>query len=170
LPALDRPAEILTRNQTIKLGGFSTMRSIVSIGLFVVAALWAITSQAGENPEAILYKTPNCGCCEGHADYLRRYGYKVTVKPSHNMPQIKKLAGVPTSLEGCHTIKISGYVVEGHVPANVLDKLLSERPKIKGISLPGMPQGSPGMSGHKSAPFAIYEIDSSVTPKVYVVE
>ena len=146
------------------------MRSIVSIGLFVVAALWAITSQAGENPEAILYKTPNCGCCEGHADYLRRYGYKVTVKPSHNMPQIKKLAGVPTSLEGCHTIKIGGYVVEGHVPANVLDKLLSERPKIKGISLPGMPQGSPGMSGHKSAPFAIYEIDSSVTPKVYVVE
>jgi hypothetical protein len=146
------------------------MRSIVSIGLFVVAALWAITSQAGENPEAILYKAPNCGCCEGHADYLRRYGYKVTVKPSHNMPQIKKLAGVPTSLEGCHTIKIGGYVVEGHVPANVLDKLLSERPKIKGISLPGMPQGSPGMSGHKSAPFAIYEIDSSVTPKVYVVE
>ena len=146
------------------------MRSIVSIGLFVIAVLWAITSQAGEKPEAILYNTPNCGCCEGHADYLRGYGYKVTAKPSHNMSQTKKLAGVPASLEGCHTIKIGGYVVEGHVPVNVLDKLLSERPKIKGISLPGMPQGSPGMSGHKSAPFVIYEIDSSVTPKVYVVE
>lgn len=146
------------------------MRKLVSISFIYVVLLWGIPAQAGDKPEAMLYKTPNCGCCEGYASYLRQHGYKVTVKPSHNMSLIKRQASVPERLEGCHTTKIGGYVVEGHVPVKSLDKLLRERPKIKGISLPGMPQGSPGMSGRKSAPFAIYEIDKSARPKVYTVE
>lgn len=125
---------------------------------------------AGEKPEAVLYKTPNCGCCEGYADYLRQNGYKVTVKPSHDMPLIKKSAGVPETLEGCHTTMIDGYVVEGHVPVGPIEKLLRERPKIRGISLPGMPQGSPGMTGTKTEPFTVYEIGKSPAPKVYAVE
>jgi hypothetical protein len=64
---------------------------------------------------------------------------------------------VPPEFEGCHTIEIGGYVVEGHVPATIIRKLLKERPKIRGISLPGMPDGSPGMSGIKREPFVVYE-------------
>jgi hypothetical protein len=82
---------------------------------------------------------------------------------------LNKQHGVPENLEGCHTTLIGGYVVEGHVPVKTLDRLLTERPKIKGVSLPGMPQGSPGMTGRKSAPFTIYEL-SPGTPRVYAVE
>ena len=140
------------------------------------AAVAAVTllampiSHSAEKPEATLYKTPDCGCCEGYADYLRQNGYKVTVKPSHDMPLIKKMAGVPETLEGCHTTMLDGYVVEGHVPVGPIDRLLRERPQIRGISLPGMPQGSPGMSGIKAEPFTIYEIGTTATPKVYAIE
>lgn len=145
------------------------LRTIFSLFLLTQIIMGAPVL-AGERPEAVLYKTPNCGCCEGYASYLRENGYQVTVKPSHDMPMIKKLAGVPEALEGCHTTMIDGYVVEGHVPVAAVGKLLEDRPKIRGISLPGMPQGSPGMSGRKSAPFTIFEIKDGASDKVFAVE
>ncbi len=72
--------------------------------------------------------------------------------------------------EGCHTMLVDNYIVEGHVPLKTLNKLLTERPPIKGISLPGMPMGSPGMTGRKTAPFTMFEISGDATPKVYAVE
>jgi hypothetical protein len=118
---------------------------------------------------ATLYKNPQCGCCETYADYLRDNGFEVTVEPTHDLPLMKRQYGVPGELEGCHTTLIDGYVVEGHVPVNSVIRLLTERPDIKGISLPGMPAGSPGMFGEKSVPFTIYEIGDGPT-KVYGVE
>lgn len=136
----------------------------------IVVAMAAIGSiQAAEKPPAVLYKNPQCGCCEEYAKYLRTNGYDVTVKPTHDMPLIKKMNGVSEQMEGCHTMMVGGYVVEGHVPVKTLNKLLAERPNIKGISLPGMPQGSPGMSGRKTEPFQIYEL-SGTGSKVYAVE
>lgn len=140
----------------------------------VFAAMFALAmappvASAGEKPPATLYKNPQCDCCEGYADYLRQNGYRVTVKPTHDLSLINKQHGVPENLEGCHTTLIDGYVVEGHVPVKTLNKLLTERPNIKGISLPGMPQGSPGMVGRKTEPFKIYEL-SRGTPRVYAVE
>jgi hypothetical protein len=132
-------------------------------------AVASTVASAEETPPATLYKNPQCDCCEGYADYLRQNGYTVTVKPTHDLSLINKQHGVPENLEGCHTTLIGGYVVEGHVPAKTLSRLLTERPNIKGISLPGMPQGSPGMTGRKSEPFTIYEI-SRGTPRVYAVE
>ena len=96
-------------------------------------------------------------------------GFKITVKETHDMSLIRRQHGVPEKLDGCHIMIIDGYVVEGHVPAASIKKLLAERPKIKGISLPGMPDGSPGMTGRKSEPFTIYEI-SDGEPKVFAVE
>ena len=93
----------------------------------------------------VLYKNPQCGCCEGYADYLRENGYKITVKPTHNLTTISREAGVPKRLQGCHTMLIDGYVVSGHVPVSIVDQLLAKRPAITGITLPGMPMGSPGM-------------------------
>lgn len=116
-----------------------------------------------------LYKNPQCSCCEAYADYLRDSGFKVTVKPTHNLSLMSREAGIPDDFQGCHLAYIDDYAVSGHVPVNVVNRLLSERPAIKGITLPGMPEGSPGMTGTKSEPFTIYEI-SRGAPKVYVAE
>ena len=83
-----------------------------------------------------MYKQPFCGCCDGHADHLRANGYQVAVVQTDNLTFIKKKYGVPQQFEGCHTTVIGGYVVEGHVPATIVRKLLKERPPIRGISLP----------------------------------
>jgi hypothetical protein len=126
-------------------------------------------AKAEQRYGATLYKTPQCGCCEAYADHLRESGFEVTVEPTEDLTRIKRQYGVPGPLEGCHTTLVEGYVVEGHVPINALLRLLTERPDIKGISLPGMPAGSPGMSGEKTGPFTIFEIGGG-EPKVYAVE
>jgi len=135
---------------------------------FLAAALLPVLAFA--DPATVtMYVNPQCGCCEGHAKHLRENGFKVTVTPTHNMSLIRRQHGVPEKFEGCHIAFVDGYIVEGHVPAGVIKKLLTERPKIKGISLPGMPEGSPGMSGMKAAPFEILEI-SDGPAKVFAVE
>jgi hypothetical protein len=137
--------------------------------IILVVALSSGPSKAEQPFSATLYKNPQCGCCEGYADYLRENGFEVSVKPTHDLPLLHSQYGVPEPLVGCHTTLVDGYVVEGHVPIAAVLRLLSERPDIKGISLPGMPAGSPGMSGEKTAPFTIYEIRDG-EPKVYAVE
>lgn len=138
--------------------------------LMLAVALLAGAAVARAEPVAVtMYKNPQCGCCEEYAKYLRQHGFKVTVTPTHNMSMISRQNGVPEELAGCHTMLIGGYVVEGHVPVGAINKLLNQRPNIKGISLPGMPGGSPGMSGVKAAPFEVLEI-SEGPAKVYAVE
>ena len=131
------------------------------------------TAAHAEEPAkaATLYKNPQCGCCETYAAYLRDNGFDVAVKPTHQLAAISRKAGVPSELEGCHTMFVDGYVVDGHVPVAVIRKLLTDRPPIAGITLPGMPTGSPGMSGTKTAPFVIYALpkDGSA-PTVYATE
>ena len=120
---------------------------------------------------ATLYKNPQCGCCENYAAYLRQNGFDVEVKPTNDLAQISSEAGVPAQLEGCHTMFVDGYVVDGHVPVGTINKLLTERPAIAGITLPGMPMGSPGMSGEKTAPFTIYGVTKDgAEPTVYATE
>ena len=108
--------------------------------------------------QGTLYKSPDCTCCEGHAQYLKRNSIRVSVIETPDLSSVKKEHGVPVELEGCHTILLDGYVIEGHVTINSIRKLLRERPAIKGISLPGMPLGAPGMGGSKEGPFVVYEI------------
>lgn len=142
---------------------------------FLVLAALLMTGgaavRAQEVPKATLYKNPQCTCCEGYADYLRRDGLDVTVKPTNDLAMISHNAGVPERLEGCHTMFIDGYVIDGHVPVDIVRRLLKERPSIVGITLPGMPAGSPGMVGKKSAPFVVYALpkDGSA-PTVYAQE
>lgn len=121
--------------------------------------------------KATLYKNPQCGCCEGYAAYLRDNGFEVEVKPTHNLAEISRKAGVPEQLEGCHTIFVDGYVVDGHVPVNIVRKMLTNKPPIAGITLPGMPLGSPGMTGAKTAPFVVYAVTKDgKSPTVYAKE
>jgi hypothetical protein len=134
------------------------------ISAMVVLALATLPVAAEEKAKATLYKNPDCTCCERYADYLRANDFDVTVIEHPNMTLIKQKYGVSEDLEGCHTTLIEGYVVEGHVPVAALKRLLSEKPAIKGISLPGMPEGSPGMTGTKEGPFEILSITGKAGP------
>ena len=116
----------------------------------------------------MLYKTPSCECCAGYAAYLRQHGFAVTVKESEDLAALSAKAGIPGELEGCHTAFIGNYVVDGHVPIEAVQKLLAEQPPIKGLTLPGMPPGSPGMPGSKQAPFIVYAIDREGKSSPYV--
>ncbi len=119
----------------------------------------------------VLYKNPECSCCEGYAAYLRQNGFEVEVNATNDLAEISQKAGVPEKLQGCHTMFVEGYVVDGHVPVKVIRKLLSERPAIAGITLPGMPAGSPGMTGRKSEPFTIYAVNKDgAAPTVYATQ
>jgi hypothetical protein len=118
--------------------------------------------------QATLYKNPQCSCCEGYAQYLDKNGFKVDVKPTNDLAEISQKAGVPEDLEGCHTMFVDGYVVDGHVPVGVIRKLLAEKPAIAGITLPGMPSGSPGMTGPKTGTWTIYAVTKDgKPPKVF---
>lgn len=95
--------------------------------------------------EIVVYKSATCGCCNKWIDHLTEAGYDVTAHDSEEMSQYKASVGVPARLQSCHTAMIDGYVIEGHVPAREIGKLLTERPDAIGLSVPGMPSGSPGM-------------------------
>ena len=99
---------------------------------------------------------------------MRQHGFTVTVKESEKLAAMSTKAGIPGELEGCHLAFLGGYVVSGHVPIEVIDKLLAERPQIKGLALPGMPLGSPGMSGDKQEPFKVYAIGSDGKAELYM--
>jgi hypothetical protein len=134
---------------------------------FLGAALTLLTStlHAVAAPiKAILYKNPQCTCCEGYAAYLRQNGFEVDVKPTNDLAEISRKAGVPEKYQGCHTMFVDGYVVDGHVPVEIVRKLLTERPAIAGITLPGMPNGSPGMTGEKTQTFVIYAVTKDGKP------
>jgi hypothetical protein len=122
--------------------------------------------------EAVLYRDPDCGCCGDYADHLRAHGHAVRVVATGDLARIKREHGVPEALRSCHTTLVGGYVVEGHVPVGVVERLLAERPAIRGVALPGMPLGSPGMLGPKSEPFVIYALPwrAAGSPTVYAVE
>ena len=118
-----------------------------------------------------LYKNPQCGCCESYAQYLDRNGFKVDVKPTNDLAEISRKAGIPEDLQGCHTSFIGSYVVDGHVPVKTIRKLLAEKLAIVGITLPGMPPGSPGMTGDKTGSLIIYAVSKDgAPPRVFDVD
>jgi hypothetical protein len=117
---------------------------------------------------AVMYKNPQCSCCEAYAAYLEKNGFKVDIKPVNNLSQISGDAGVPAGIEGCHTLMVDGYVVDGLVPVDIVKKLLTERPAITGIALAGMPTGAPGMGGEKTETWTIYAFTTDgKAPTVY---
>ncbi len=98
-----------------------------------------------ELPLAIVHKTASCGCCGVWADHLKAAGFAVEIRDTDDMHPVKQRLGVPAGKASCHTAEIDGYVVEGHIPASDIKRLLTERPTARGLVLPGMPAGSPGM-------------------------
>ena len=96
-------------------------------------------------PTVTVTKDPNCGCCSGWVEHLRENGFLVAVRDVPDLQRVKARLGVPSDLAACHTAEVSGYVIEGHVPAAAVRRLLQEKPKGRGLAVAGMPVGSPGM-------------------------
>ena len=145
------------------------MKGNILVGILIIAVVGVVgvmalqpSPQNAITPEvaeaATIYKSPSCGCCGVYASYLKREGYEVAIEEVQDMRGIKEEFGIPYDVESCHTMEIGGYVVEGHVPEEAVQKLLTEQPDIKGIGMAGMPSGSPGMPGPKRGDFVIYEI------------
>lgn len=119
--------------------------SVLVLGLFGAAAL------AHAGPAVEVWKSPLCGCCGAWIDHMRAAGFSVTVHEVEDVAPIKVARGVDDDLASCHTATVDGYVVEGHVPASDVRRLLADRPPIAGLSVPGMPSGAPGMGSDGSA-------------------
>jgi hypothetical protein len=116
-------------------------------GLIIAAGLGAgVASRAQDAPPSVtVYKTPTCGCCSKWIEHMRGQGFAVKSMDVHDITSIKTSYGVPPESASCHTALVSGYVLEGHVPADSVKRLLREKPKVAGLAVPGMPIGSPGM-------------------------
>jgi hypothetical protein len=118
-------------------------------------------------PEIVVYKSPSCGCCKKWVDHLQSAGFRVTVHDTSSLAGVMERYGVPHKLTACHTAVVDGYVVEGHVPADVILRLLKERPGIAGVAVPGMPAGAPGMESETPARYYILTFDKAGTTSVY---
>jgi hypothetical protein len=125
--------------------------SAVSKRLFtqgmIAAALVPAHAWAAPWPSVTVHKDPNCGCCGGWVAHIESNGFTVRVVDSNELDHVKSRLGVPSDLAACHTAEADGYVLEGHVPAAAVQRFLTERPQARGLAVPGMPSGSPGMTG-----------------------
>ena len=142
------------------------MRTTLLFCLFLAIPLvWAVDDAL---PEATVYKDPNCGCCANWVTHLRDNGFSVTEVEVDDISAYKEKYGVPANLGSCHTAVIGDYVVEGHVPAADILKLLQDRPDITGLTVPGMPIGAPGMEvGDRKDPYDVMAIGRDGTANVY---
>lgn len=129
----------------------------------------ARSTTAGPSAEKVMvHKNAGCGCCEHWVSHMQRYGFDVTAQNVENMNSIKERVGVPPGMGSCHTAEVGGYFIEGHVPAEEVKRLLVERPKAKGLTVPGMPTGSPGMEqGDRIDPYEVHLVHEDGTTSVY---
>ena len=124
---------------------------------------------AANAPMVTVYKNPTCRCCADWADHLRAGGFRVSIRESADLTRIRAEQGVSTELASCHTAVVDGYVIEGHVPADVIRKLLDERPSVLGLAVPGMPPGVPGMpdAGPDRDPYQVIAFGPDGSELVY---
>lgn len=125
-------------------------------------ALLVALNVSAAAPAIQVYKTKTCGCCSKWVDHLRANGFNPTVTDVPSTAEYRRKYGVPEKVASCHTAVVNGYAIEGHVPAADIHKLIKTRPTAKGIAVPGMPLGSPGMEqGDRRAPYSVLLFDGS---------
>ncbi len=163
------------------LGWRRLFRAIVCLGVWLClslalsfgaeAAVPQPVSRPVSQPEITVYRDPGCRCCEGWVEHLTAEGFQANVIPTADMDSLKQRLGVPTSLGSCHTALVEGYLLEGHVPVADIQRLLTERPDLAGIAVPGMPVGTPGMEdGDRRDSFDVVSFqsaDESEQPTVF---
>lgn len=130
---------------------------LIIISIYGVSHSPVIGSANAE--EITVYKSPTCGCCTKWVSHLEESGFEVNAINRNDMPSIKQQYGIASQQQSCHTAIINGYVIEGHVPAADIKRLLTEKPNIHGLTAPGMPMGSPGMEGPRKDAYDVLAID-----------
>ena len=156
-----KPKKLMRRKNVYQLTAIFIALAVLSVMLWPL-----IKSDSG--PKVVVYKSPTCGCCTKWVSYLRNNGFNVTQIDTQNIKTVKKNQGIPPTLESCHTAIVDGYVVEGHVPAKEIRRMLEEKPSIKGLTVPGMPIGSPGMEqGARKQPYDVVAIDVDGSTAIY---
>ena len=147
---------------------FTLIVALVAIG---AAALWAQGQRAAAGPSVDVFKSATCGCCAKWVDHMREAGFVVHVTDLQEpeLQKIKARYGVPATARSCHTARVSGFTVEGHVPASEVKRLLKEKPPVAGVAVPGMPLGSPGMEspGMTAQPYQVLTFDKAGATTVY---
>ncbi len=146
----------------------SNLRSTTAALLLVAATtLTAWRGASAPLPPMRVVKSPSCGCCAKWTEYVKKSGFAVTVEDKDDFTALKRASGVTRELESCHTAFVGGYVIEGHVPADLIKKLLAEKPAgVKGLAAPGMPASAPGMD-MPGQHYTIYSFDAQGHSKVY---
>lgn len=139
--------------------GIAKALSAVALGIHLAAA--------AADPAVEVYKSAYCGCCTEWVKHLEANGFKVNTKDVANPSDYREKFGIPDELGSCHTAMVQGYAIEGHVPAADIKRLLAERPKAKGLAVPSMPLGSPGMEGPRKDPYDVLLVQSDGKYSVY---
>lgn len=115
-------------------------------------------AQGAALPPMTVYKSASCGCCKGWVEHAKQHGFTVRTVDTEDLASVKREMGIPARLQSCHTVVIGSYVLEGHVPAADVKRLLAQKPKVRGLAVPGMPVGSPGMEQGSPANYDRYEV------------
>ena len=139
----------------------------IALALTTAAARTSPSDTAVKKPTITVYKDPSCGCCKKWIEHLVKNGYRVDAKDTPDMTEIKHTLGVPDALTACHTAVVNGYLIEGHVPASDIDRLLAQKPRIAGLAVPGMPAGSPGMEGMGTQRYQVLAFDKNGKTRVF---
>ena len=130
---------------------FNRRSALAMLGVAASSSFSFAHAQQLDKAQITIYKDPNCGCCDSWEKHMQEAGFATVVEQTKNIVVVKTRFGVPSDLESCHTAVISGYVLEGHVPARAVKRLLDDRPPVIGIAVPGMPIGAPGMGTSNEA-------------------
>jgi hypothetical protein len=153
--------------RSVLLGLCATVAGLVGLPHVTRAQARPAAKPQAPAPTMIVYKSPTCGCCQEWVTHATAHGYKATVIPT-DMAPIKAKHNIPANLASCHTTLIGGYVIEGHVPATDISRLLKERPKgILGLTIPGMPASAPGMDVLPFQPYTVLTFDAKGQTTVY---
>lgn len=139
-----------------------------TVGALIAVGFIAIREPAGHDQVSVtVFKNPTCGCCAKWVDHLEENGFDVETIDTNDGATIKSRYGVPDDLSSCHTALVNGYVVEGHVPAEEIMRMLSEEAEVAGLAVPGMPMGSPGMEGNRVDSYDIIAFQKDGSRSVY---
>ena len=146
----------------------ASVRSVaVWLAALAISFVAATVAFAAESPKVQVYKSPTCGCCQKWVDHLKSKGFDVSVSNVADVAPVKRELGVPEGASSCHTAFVGGYFVEGHVPAEDVSRLLAEHPDVAGLTVPGMPLGSPGMEGPNAPPYKVFAVKRDGTMSVF---
>lgn len=133
-----------------------TVLAFGGIGALVAPLIFGIALRSEAAPEVQVFRSATCGCCVAWARHMERSGFRVQVTDVEDLADLKRELGIPPRLGACHTARVDGFLVEGHVPAEDVWRLLRERPDVRGLGVPGMPEGSPGMEGPRPEAYTVF--------------